>query len=358
MDHASFRESERAAHEARADDPGLPRRDKRSRKHTANEKFGSALAARALAPVAPSRAPGSIIDAAPPTRCTRVNMTNDPQRLFFPDTASRLGRQLAVSPANSPLEYLNYGRIRLAARGKDGTHAQVSFESGSRETGLLCMKGECRLRAVPGDASANPGPPQDISISLHDGVYVPRGWFVELSTDNEVDLVECSAEVTGSYPFQVVRYADVASTPSLKFTTGGDNSRRDLNVVLGSNVEAGRIVVGFTRSCPGHWTSWPPHEHTAILEEAYVYFDMPAPAFGIQLVYGGTPEEEFAKIVRDGDAVVMPAGYHPNVAAPGHSINFIWMMAARTEVTDRLFGVVNIQPGFAAGGSGLEASRR
>jgi 5-deoxy-glucuronate isomerase len=54
----------------------------------------------------------------------------------------------------------------------------------------------------------------------------------------------------------------------------------------------------------------------------------------------------------------MPAGYHPNVAAPGHSINFIWMMAARTEVSDRLFGVVNIQPGFAAGGSGLEASRR
>jgi 5-deoxy-glucuronate isomerase len=89
-----------------------------------------------------------------------------------------------------------------------------------------------------------------------------------------------------------------------------------------------------------------------------VYFDMPPPAFGIQLVYGSTPADEFAKIVRDGDAVVMPAGYHPNVAAPGHAINFIWMMAARTEVADRLFGVVNIEPGFAASGSGLEASRR
>jgi 5-deoxy-glucuronate isomerase len=285
-------------------------------------------------------------------------MLNDPQRLFFSGTASRLGRHLAVSPSNSPLEYLHYGRIRLTVRGRDAAHDRVSFESGARETGLICMKGECRLLATPGDARGNDGKSQSISLGLHDAVYLPRGWFVEIRTDTEVDLVECSAEVTGSYPLQIIRYADVAQTPSLKFTTGGDTSRRDLNVVLGSNVEAGRLVAGFTRSSPGHWTSWPPHEHAAILEEAYAYFDMPAPAFGIQLVYGSTPEQEFAKIVRDGDAVVMPAGYHPNVAAPGHSINFIWMMAARTEVSDRLFGVVNIEPGFAAGGSGLEASRR
>ncbi len=276
--------------------------------------------------------------------------------LFFPSTASRLGRQLVVSPANSPLQHLCYGRIRLTARG-ERPHAQVSFESGSREIGLLNMRGKCRLSATPA-APTVPGSAQSISLELHDAVYVPRGWLVELSTDSEVDLVECAAEVTGNYPLQVIRYADVARSPSLKFTTGGESSRRDLNIVIGSNVQAGRIVAGFTRSAPGHWTSWPPHEHASILEEAYVYFDMPPPAFGVQLVYGSTPEEEFARIVRDGDAVVMPAGYHPNVAAPGHAINFIWMMAARTEVADRLFGVVNIEPGFAAGGSGLEASRQ
>lgn len=285
------------------------------------------------------------------------------QNLFFSGTASQLGRHLAVSPANSPLEYLCYGRIRLVAGSEERSHSQLSFESGSRETGLLCMRGGCRLRVTPSSTSASEQAPvsagqaEHISLGLHDAVYVPRGSRVEISTDTEVDLVECSAEVTGDYPLQIIRYADVAKTPSLKFTTGGESSRRDLNIVIGSNVKAGRIVAGFTRSEPGHWTSWPPHEHAAILEEAYVYFDMPPPAFGVQLVYGGTPGQEFAKIVRDGDAVVMPAGYHPNVAAPGHPINFIWMMAARTEVADRLFGVVNIEPGFAAGGSGLEASR-
>jgi len=300
------------------------------------------------------------------------SVTLDPRRLYFPDTASRPGRHLAVSPKNSDLEYLHYARIRLAA-GSSATSSSapglrsVSFETGPRETGLLCMKGSCRLRVTLASASGEPdsvaqsvprSAPQNIELGLHDGVYIPRGSAVEVSTEGEVDLVECSAEVSGEYPLQIVRYADVAKTPSLKFSAGGEASRRDLNIVLGNNVKAGRIVAGFTRSAPGNWTSWPPHEHAAILEEAYVYFDMPAPAFGVQLVYSSTERPECAQIVRDGDAVLMPWGYHPNVAAPGHGINFIWMMAARNEVTDRLFGVVNVQPGFADKGSGLEASRK
>ena len=62
-------------------------------------------------------------------------------------------------------------------------------------------------------------------------------------------------------------------------------------------------------------------------------------------------------LVHDGDAVLMPSGYHPNVAAPGHGINFIWMMAAHKEVEDRQFGVVNVQPGFGSD-SGLGASQK
>jgi hypothetical protein len=39
------------------------------------------------------------------------------------------------------------------------------------------------------------------------------------------------------------------------------------------------------------------------------------------------------------------------------SINFLWMMAAHRETEDRLFGVVNVHPDFAQGGSGLEPGR-
>jgi len=66
---------------------------------------------------------------------------------------------------------------------------------------------------------------------------------------------------------------------------------------------------------------------------------------------------ELVTVVREGDCVLMPKGYHPNVAAPGGSINFLWVMAAHRELEDRQYGVVNVQPEFAAGGSGLEAAR-
>jgi 5-deoxy-glucuronate isomerase len=267
----------------------------------------------------------------------------DPTKLVFTGTASQLGRTVAVCPQNSVLRHLCYGRIRL-----DATTPSTAFETGDRETALMNMAGACQV-VVDGAA---------YEIGLHDAIYIPRGSFVEVSAAASVDLVEVASEVTGDYPLQVIRYADISADPKLKFTAGGATTSRDLNIIIGDNVRAGRILAGFTRSAPGNWTSWPPHEHGAMLEELYVYFDMPPPAFGIQLVYTQSGQPELASIVRDGDAVLMPAGYHPNVAVPGHSINFIWMMAAHREVQDRQFGVVNVQPGFGQAGSGLEASRK
>jgi 5-deoxy-glucuronate isomerase len=274
---------------------------------------------------------------------TAASPALEDRKLLFSGTASHRGRAISVSPANSTLAYLHYGRILL---GPDVP--RVAFATGKLETALLVMRGAC---AVAVDGARH-------ELGLHDAIYVPRGANVEVTATGEADIVECAAEVSGDYPLQIVRYADLAKDPKLKFRAGGDATSRDLNIVVGDNVRAGRLLLGFTRSVPGNWTSWPPHEHTEMLEEVYVYFDMPPPAFGIQLVYTKPDAPEFVGLVRDGDAVLMPAGYHPNVAAPGHSINFIWMMAARREVVDRQFGVVNVQPGFGQTGSGLEASRK
>ncbi len=279
----------------------------------------------------------------PGDESTMTSSNLEPDRLIFSGTASTRGRTLAVSPQNSDLSHLHYGRVLL-----DASLPGVSFETGERETALLCMRGSCRIQ-VGNEA---------LEIGQYDAIYVPRDSTVDITTSGEVDLVECAAEVEGDYPLQVVRYADVEKDPSLKFTAGGPSTTRHLNILIGKNIKAGRILAGFTRSMPGNWTSWPPHEHTRLLEEVYVYFDMPDPAFGIQLVYTKPDRPEFVSLVRDGDAVLMPAGYHPNVAAPGHGINFVWMMAAHREVEDRQFGVVNVQPGFDEAGSGLEASQR
>jgi 5-deoxy-glucuronate isomerase len=261
----------------------------------------------------------------------------------FRGTNRQKGRHHAVTPQNSPMKHLVYGRIIL-----DAEAPRAAFSTGSFETGLICLAGACDIRAGG----------ETYRIERRDSIYIPRDTEVEVTTETSVDLVECAAEVENRYPLQVVRYADVERDSSLRFRTGGESSTRTINIALGKNVQAGRIVAGFTTSEPGHWTSWPPHEHASMLEELYVYYDMPAPAFGVQFVYTNPEEPEFVGIVRDGDAVVMPKGFHPNVSVPGHTISFVWLMAAHREVEDRQFGVVTVQPGFDESGTGLEASRK
>jgi 5-deoxy-glucuronate isomerase len=265
------------------------------------------------------------------------------EKMVFRKTNAKTGRQVSVTPQNSTMKHLAYGRIIL-----NTTTPVASFANGDRETALICLSGQATVKTAG----------QSFDLDQYDAIYIPRDSSMEVSTKSKVDLAEFSSDVNGKYPLKLVRYAETSQDPGMKFSAGAPGSLRQLNMLIAKNVEAGRLVAGFTHSDPGNWTSWPPHEHAQMLEEMYVYFDMPAPAYGIQLVYQDTEYPELVTVVRDGDAVLMPAGYHPNVSVPGHRISFLWAMAAHREVEDRQFGVVNIQPGFQQSGSGLEVGRK
>ena len=258
-------------------------------------------------------------------------------------THAKPGRTRSVEPGKTAARHLNYGRIILAPG-----DPPVNVAAGGMETGLICLKGEAT--ASVGGAVYRLVP--------YDAIYIPRDQAFSVSAGAPgCDLAEIAAAVERQYPVQFVRFSDVQKDPGLHFAAGSDAARRELNILLGKNVQAGRIMAGVTFSQPGNWTSWPPHEHAVLAEEAYLYIDMPHPAFGVQLVYADDENPELATLVREGDVVLMPQGYHPNVAAPGHSINFLWMMAATRELEDRQFGVVNVHPDFTTSGSGLDKGR-
>ena len=258
-------------------------------------------------------------------------------------TNAAKGRTTSVAPGKTASRNLFYGRIII-----DAGDAPVAFETADRETGLICLNGAATI--VTGEG--------EFTLNRYDAIYIPRDSSVTVSTEDGCDLAEVAAPVEKQYPTQFVSFTDVRNDPALHFIAGRPPIERDLNILLGKNVEAGRIMAGVTFSADGNWTSFPPHEHQDMLEEAYLYIDMPAPQWGIQMVYTDLNEPELVEIVREGDVVLMPQGYHPNVAAPGGSINFLWMMAANREGLDRQFGVVNVQPEYAAKGSGLEASQK
>jgi 5-deoxy-glucuronate isomerase len=272
-----------------------------------------------------------------------MSSTLTPDRCVVRGTHARKGRTRSLDPATTAARNLHYGRVVL-----DGKDAPLRFGTGGLETGLVALRGRAEVTAGG----------RAFTLAPYDALYVPRDSEVEVRPAGEgCDLAEIAAPVEGAYPLQLVSWADVQKDPGLHFKAGSPPTERTINILLGKNVKAGRIVVGVTFPAPGNWMSWPPHEHADMLEEAYLYIDMPAPTFGIQLVYTDPQAPELVVVVREGDVVLMPRGYHPGVGAPGGSINFMWMMAAHREGVDRQFGVVNVQPEYAGGGSGLEAGR-
>jgi len=62
-------------------------------------------------------------------------------RMVFRKTNGQTGRHLAVTPENSTMRHLAYGRIRLNASVQN-----VSFGNGNRETGLILLSGSATVR--------------------------------------------------------------------------------------------------------------------------------------------------------------------------------------------------------------------
>jgi len=101
--------------------------------------------------------------------------------------------------------------------------------------------------------------------------------------------------------------------------------------VFVTDTHARRLLVGETFNAPGNWSSYPPHKHDGrdgepVLEEVYHYRVDPPQGFGVQMLYTADGES-ITHTVRDGDAVLLPYGYHPVSAPPGYRLYYLWGMA-------------------------------
>ncbi len=247
------------------------------------------------------------------------------------DTASKKGRNISVTPDNSDFQYISAGRIIL-----DTEVPTVTAKNDGAETTLLVLHGEGTVTI--GD--------QSYDVSRFDGVYVPRGAEFTVSTNSSLDIFEGSAPTELDCPASHVKFNDIKDQDSMYLKVGQEPAYRDIYKVIADNVEGGKLMTGVTLSKPGNWTSWPPHEHAATQEELYLFFDIPKPGFATQYVYSNLENPEFIKPVYEDDAVVLVKGFHPNVAAPGYSVNFAWLLCSLEDKTYRKLGGVNVQPEF------------
>jgi 5-deoxy-glucuronate isomerase len=111
---------------------------------------------------------------------------------------------------------------------------------------------------------------------------------------------------------------------------GAKDYRREVHDIFVRDAVAQRLLVGETFNPAGNWSSYPPHKHDGKdgeprLEEIYHYRIDPPQGFGLQSLY--TAEgEAVTHMVRDGDAVLIPYGYHPICAPPGYRLYYLWAL--------------------------------
>lgn len=226
----------------------------------------------------------------------------------------------------------------LAARGRETGLIDlrlVQLSTGERET----LRDDAEMCAVVlsgavdvtiGDVNLGTAAREgDVFEGAGDAVYAPPGYALELLARRDA-VIAVAAAPLADRPAGRARL--IAPAEQEVRSAGTGNWSRRIRTILGPNDDAGRLVLGETINPPGNWSSYPPHKHDrhappeeVALEEVYYYRFKPEGGFGVQLIYDDRAER--AEVVRDGDVVAIPSGYHPVVAAPGYSLYYLWVMA-------------------------------
>ena len=227
------------------------------------------------------------------------------------------GLQLLQRRGEGGARELTTWRLRL----KRGTEQR--YAASGEETILVVQSGGGSV-SVSGETFAVSR--KDVFEERASAVYVPAGEPVTVSarSDLEAILVSTPAEKGGAP-------ALVSSDDVRVNARGRDIYAREVHDIFVTDRHAQRLMVGETFNPPGHWSSFPPHKHDGrdgepVLEEVYYFRIAPSQGFGQQMLYT-SDGECVAHVVRDGDAVLLPYGYHPVSSPPGYRLYYLWAMA-------------------------------
>jgi 5-deoxy-glucuronate isomerase len=157
--------------------------------------------------------------------------------------------------------------------------------------------------------------------------YLPAGAALEVETTSGAELLVATSR------FGDVEHGEIVVVDPTRVAVqvrGRDAWEREVHDLAVDQVPARHLMVGETFNIAGGWSSFPPHKHDGAdgepeLEEAYTFHFDPPEGFGFQAVEReGNPQ---AFVIRDGDTVGIPSGYHPVCAAPGYRVAYCWMLS-------------------------------
>jgi len=229
---------------------------------------------------------------------------------------------ITVTPESAGWKYVSFTVRRLAPGESDSGH------TGAEEVGLVLLSGRA---SVVSDAGTweRIGERMDVFSGLPWAVYLPPGVAYRIRAETELEYARCGAPATRGEPPRLIRPEDVEVVDR-----GSGSARRRIHNILMGNLPAERLLLVEVLTPGGNWSSYPPHKHDThrppdetYLEEVYYHRLRPAGGFALQRVYTDERDLDVTVAVGDGDAVLVPRGYHPVAAPPGYDLYYLNVMA-------------------------------
>jgi 5-deoxy-glucuronate isomerase len=251
--------------------------------------------------------------------------------LFFRCGELKNGYQCIVSPQNTALNWLEFGRLRVTPEQPyHGTSAQQEIM-----LVILSGRGHVEVERAGQKSVTYHVSRRDVFADRATLVYVPADHRFAVASDSrllDAGVFKAPASRAGQ-PFLIapdeVEYRSV----------GVANWRRDVYLATQPQMPIERLIVGETMTPPGHWSSYPPHKHDVVssrgerpYEEVFFYLVKPRHGYGLQQLYDAPDREpclDEVYVVRDGDVLAIPHGYHPAVAGAGYRLYYLWALAGQ-----------------------------
>jgi 5-deoxy-glucuronate isomerase len=216
----------------------------------------------------------------------------------------------------------------------------LSLEAGERrvmtlqgfEAALLPLSGACRVEVASKrfDLAGR----TSVFSRVSDFIYLPTGSEAVIRSDGGGEFAVPMARAERRLePVHVP-----AGAIQVEVRGGGMATRQINNFMAADAFEADRLIAVEVLTPDGNWSSFPPHKHDehtdreVPLEEIYYFRIAGHEGFGLHRTYTKDGEIDVTVTVRDGDAFLIPRGYHgPCIAEPGHTMYYLNVMAGPSE---------------------------
>ncbi len=229
-----------------------------------------------------------------------------------------------ISPSNAPVEYVGLKQLEM----KKGCTYQEDLQK--QEVCIVTLTGKITVTDYD-QTFENIGTRESVFDKIPtDSVYISNDQKFKITAVSNAKVIICYAPSNKQLPTKLIKASDNSIEDRGKYA----NKRHVQNILTDTDPTANNLLVVEVYTEGGNWSSYPPHKHDrdnlpeeSFLEEIYYHEMNPQQGFVFQRVYTDDRSIDETMTVENGEAVLVPRGYHPVGVPDGYTSYYLNVMA-------------------------------